>query len=154
MTKNQGGSSVVYLEGFLHYISQQQSLPNSAQPVTINSSLFTNNVATAMYLSGCDVKFSGSVLFKNNTAENGGAIYASQETRMNIEVEATVTFIDNTARRDGGAIYVDLVCSYKTVIVHMFSLTHLRLEMVAMPYSLIIQPGLLIIQYISMYQDL
>lgn len=152
--KNQGGSSVVYLEGFLHYISQQQSLPNSAQPVTINSSLFTNNVATAMYLSGCDVKFSGSVLFKNNTAENGGAIYASQETRMNIEVEATVTFIDNTARRDGGAIYVDLVCSYKTVIVHMFSLTHLRLEMVAMPYSLIIQPGLLIIQYISMYQDL
>ena len=117
--KNQGGSSVVYLEGFLHYISQQQFLPNYAQPVTINSSLFTNNVATAMYLSGCDVKFSGSVLFKNNTAENGGAIYASQETRMNIEVEATVTFIDNTARRDGGAIYVDLMCSYKSVSAYV-----------------------------------
>ena len=112
--KNEGGNSVVYLEGFLHPISRQQFPSNYPQPVILNSSLFTNNVATAMYLSECDVKFSGIVLFKNNTAENGGAIYASQETRMTVEDEATVTFINNTARRDGGAIYVDMVCRYKT----------------------------------------
>ena len=113
--KNYDGNSVVYLEGFLHPLLKQQVLPNYAKPVIVNNSSFTNNTATAMYLSGCDVKFSGTVLFKNNTAENGGAIYASQETRMAIEDKAIVTFIANTARRDGGAIYVDLVCCYKTV---------------------------------------
>ena len=112
--QNEGGSSVVYLDGFLHPYFKQQFLPNYAQPVIINSSSFTNNTATAMYLSGCDVKFSGSILFKNNTAENGGAIYASQETKMTIEEEATVKFIANTARQDGGAIYVDMVCGSKT----------------------------------------
>ena len=123
--KNEGGHSVVYLEGFLHpSLQQQHTLHNYAQPVIINSSNFTNNTATAMYLSGCDVKFSGIVLFKNNTAENGGAIYASQETTMTIEDEATVTFINNTARRDGGAVYVDMMCGYKThgayVLVNTF----------------------------------
>ena len=110
---NEGGNSVVYLEGFLHPLLTQHFSHNNAQPVIINNSSFTNNFATAMYLSGCDVKFSGNVSFKNNTAENGGAIYASQETQMTIEEKATVKFIGNTARRDGGAIYVDLVCSYK-----------------------------------------
>ena len=113
--QNEGGYSVVYLEGFFHPISQQQFLPNYAQPVIINSSNFTNNVATAIYLSGCDVKFSGIVLFENNTAENGGGIHTSRETRMTVEDEAIVKFINNTAKRDGGAIYVDMVCSYKTV---------------------------------------
>ena len=96
--QNGGGNSVVYLEGFLHNVLQQNFLPNYAQPIIINNSSFTNNSATAMYLSGCDVKFSGIVLFENNTAENGGAIYTSQETRISIEDEATITFIANTAR--------------------------------------------------------
>ena len=113
--QNEGGFSVVYLEGFMHPIARKHFLPNYAQPVIINNSLFTNNVASSMYLSGCDVKFSGIVLFKNNTAENGGAIHTSQETKMTVEDEAIVNFIDNTAKRDGGAIYVDMVCSYKTV---------------------------------------
>ena len=51
-----------------------------------------------MYLSGCDVKFSGIVLFENNTAENGGGIHTIQETRMTVEDEAIVKFIDNTAK--------------------------------------------------------
>ena len=38
--QNEGSSSVVYLEGFLHYYNQQQFLPNLAQPVLINSSFF------------------------------------------------------------------------------------------------------------------
>ena len=76
----------------------------------VNTSSFTNNVGSSMHLSACDMKMSGNVLFKNNTAENGGAMYLNQRTTVTIEDEASVKFIGNTATLNGGAIYVDLLC--------------------------------------------
>ena len=54
---------------------------------------------------------SGVVLFKNNTAENGGAIYLDQGSTVTIGNGAIVQFISNTATLNGGAIYVDFLCS-------------------------------------------
>ena len=76
----------------------------------VNTSTFTNNVGSLMHLSACDMKLSGNVLFKNNTAENGGVMYLKQGTTITIDDEASVQFIGNTATLNGGAIYVDLLC--------------------------------------------
>ena len=101
--QNEGGSSVVYLEGFSHPFITQQIIAKYSQPVIINNSSSTNIVATAMYLSDWDVKFLGIVLYVQLKLV-GQYSYASQETRMTIEDEPTVTFIANTARQDGEAI--------------------------------------------------
>ena len=53
-------------------------------------------------------------MFKNNTAYNGGAMYVEQESNVNIDSNATVKFIANTANLNGGAIYVALYCSHHT----------------------------------------
>ena len=75
--------------------------------------MLTNNLASVMYLSACDVRLLRTVLFKNNTGENGGAIYLNQGTIVSIDNQAVVQFIANTATLNGGAIYVDCKCGDK-----------------------------------------
>ena len=112
---NEGGYNVVHLQGFL-YTKLHFNLPilNYKQPLIVNTSTFKNNFGSAMYLSSCDVILSGNLLFKNNTAESGGAMYVEQETTVTIDDKATVQFIANAAKLNGGAIYVNLVCSHHT----------------------------------------
>ena len=111
---NIAGYSVVYLRGFLHPLLETTPI-NFDQPVIINTLTFTNNIGSTISLSSCDVKLKGLSLFKNNRADNGGAIYVEQETNVNIDRNAAVKFIANTANLNGGAIYVDLDCSHHTV---------------------------------------
>ena len=102
---NIADSSVVYItqSGFKQ--------GNHNLKLQVNTSMFTNNVASLiMYLSACEVRFSGVLLFKNNTAENGGAMYLDQGTTVTIENETIIQFIANTATLNGGAIYVDFLC--------------------------------------------
>ena len=106
------GGSAVYLKGFMYPLVQRPNPINHKQPVIIKSSNFTNNVGSSIYLSSCDVELSGNLLFRNNTAENGGAMYVDQGTTVHINANATVQFIANTAKVNGGAIYVSLVCSH------------------------------------------
>ena len=109
--QNVGGYSVVYLKGFLRHFIQNFQV-NYNRPVIINSSTFTNNTGSSLYLSSCDVKLYGILLFSNNEAENGGAIYVNQETTIDIDDVVAVQFFANKAKLNGGAIYVDLVCSH------------------------------------------
>ena len=108
---NLGDYSVIYLQGFFHPLRRPNPL-NYNQPVIINTSNFTNNIGSSIYLSSCDLQLLGNVLFQNNTAENGGAMYLYQRTTVAIDVKANVHFISNTARLYGGAIYVNLFCSH------------------------------------------
>ena len=105
--QNVADSSVIYLQGFIDYDISRRYLP----VIIIDNSTFTNNVGSSMYLSSYTVKLSETVLFKNNTAENGGAMYLNNETTVTIADKATIKFISNTATLNGGAIYVDLVCN-------------------------------------------
>ena len=101
--QNIAGNGVVYIaqDGF--------SWGNNIH-VRLNTSTFTNNVGSSMYLSACDMHLSGNLLFKNNRGENGGAIYLNQRTTVTVDNEATIQFIANTATLNGGAIYVDFLC--------------------------------------------
>ena len=105
-TQNRAGSSVVYIT--------QGGLTNNNVKVTINASTFANNVGSSMYLSACDLKMSGVVVFKNNRAENGGAMYLNYGTTVAIDNKATIQYIGNRATLNGGAIYVDLLyCNFQ-----------------------------------------
>ena len=103
LNRNMGGSNIVSLQGPLHPLQLQ---------VTINASNFTNNVASSMYLSSCDVQLSRVVLFNCNKGENGGAMYLNQGTTITIDDEASVQFFNNMASINREAIYVDLICHY------------------------------------------
>jgi len=46
--------------------------------VDIYNSSFTNNFGTCMFLQKCALLLSGGVLFENNSAENGGALYIDE----------------------------------------------------------------------------
>ena len=100
---NMAGNSIVY-------VTQHGFERNNNIELKLNNSVFTNNAASSMYLSACDVKFLGFVLFKNNTAENGAAMYLNHETTVTFYNGANIQFITNTATVNGGAIYVDLMC--------------------------------------------
>jgi len=80
---------------------------NYTMYVTLTTLSFTNNVASSLYVSACDLYLYGDLLFQNNTAERGGAMYLSQGSTVTIGDEATVHFIANKATLNGGAIYVD-----------------------------------------------
>ena len=103
--QNIAGKSIVYIKQQGHSTRVGNIL------IDLDASTFTNNVASSMYLSACDMYFSGVTLFKNNTSENGGAMYLNEGSTVIIDNEATVQFITNTATLNGGAIYVDFLCS-------------------------------------------
>ena len=81
-----------------------------AKMTSITSSNFTNNVGSALYLSSCTAEFEGDILFMNNSAARGGAVYLDQGSQIAIK-ENSIKFIGNNAVQQGGAIYIDLFIS-------------------------------------------
>ena len=112
---NNGDRSVVY-------IAQGGFSSTNNIDVQLNASAFTNSVGSSLYLSACDVYLSETSTFKNNTAENGGAMYMDQGTTVTMN-SASVEFISNTARLNGGAIYVNFLCSDLDAI-NIFSISN------------------------------
>ena len=78
--RNLAGNSVIYItqDGFKQY--------NNNIKLYMNALVFKNNVESSLYLSACDVKYSGISVFENNTAENGAAMYLNQGSSMKIIV--------------------------------------------------------------------
>ena len=77
--------------------------------VRLTSSTFSNNVGVCMFLSRCRLGLTGNVLFINNTADNGGALYLDETSKVWLYGGvANITFVDNSAVSRGGAIFVEL----------------------------------------------
>ena len=77
--------------------------------VTFASSVgATSTNGGAIYLSSATIAFSAqsNVIFVNNSATYGAAIYMENESYLNYSSPTNVTFINNTALLTGGAIYV------------------------------------------------
>ena len=118
--QNMASISVVYIAQE-SYITQDDNIR-----VDLIASSFTNNVASSMFLSASDLQLSGVLLFENNTAENGGAMYLNQGSTVTINDEATVQFVANKATLNGGAIYVDFRCDNSKNDVNTFDFTSLN----------------------------
>ena len=77
--------------------------------VTFSSSVsVTPPNGGAIYLSLATIAFSAqsNVIFVNNSATYGGAIYMDYGSYLNYSSPTNVTFVNNTATLTGGAIYV------------------------------------------------
>ena len=81
----------------------------SSADIAISDTNFTNNVASCMYIPGCRLLLSSRVLFKNNTSDNGAAMYLNRGASVDIIDGADIQFSSNTVLQNGGAIYVDLI---------------------------------------------
>lgn len=69
--------------------------------------VFESNRATALSLQRAVVKFSGSCLFRRNSANRGGAIrIKSSDSYLVVQNKSDISFVDNDARIAGGAIFV------------------------------------------------
>ena len=115
-TSNSAGDSIVYVEG------------GNINYTRIDSGLtrFINNNGTALRLFMSQLTFYDYVLFENNTANSGAALYLEQGSQVYFgnkhDHNVTVQFVNNTATQYGGAIYTDLpsTCPINGVMFHKF----------------------------------
>ena len=67
---------------------------------------FENNIGTAVFLSpSSSLIFQGNILFRNNSGENGGALFFSENSQIFLCDKTTINFSNNSATRTGGAIW-------------------------------------------------
>ena len=97
---NFGGKSIVYVNGHFSEVDGSVILENST---------FSNNKGTALYLTIIEVFFKGNILFINNSANNGAAVYIEEVDFVSFEDDSNVQFINNGAALKGGAMYINLV---------------------------------------------
>lgn len=80
----------------------------TVKEATISSTTFTNNKANTLQAGAilvgdkCNLTVNENCKFINNTAADGGAIYASSAGKLDI---SDSEFINNTANHTGGAVY-------------------------------------------------
>ena len=99
-----GGDSIVYItaEGLNPLFGRDVI-------VSVCSSSFANNeFGSALHVSQITLKFYNSIIFQNNLAESGAAIYAEKNALINVTDKSLVQFVNNTVFLRGGAIYSDL----------------------------------------------
>ncbi len=74
--------------------------------MTFNNCNFTGNNNTALSITDSNLIFEGEIVFKRNSAANGGALNFRDMSVMYIRPQTHVQFISNHARKAGGAIYI------------------------------------------------
>ena len=93
---NSGAMSVVYIgPPCLHYFD-----------IHLQDSSFYFNEAVPIYLSNQYLEIYGNNDFYGNIAENGGAMFIGNHSKVVFCGNATVNFINNTAYNNGGALFL------------------------------------------------
>ena len=104
---NFGGNSIVHISVSPSNIVN--IFPLVFSHVFITSSNFTSNqIGSALHITKCFLKFYSNILFQDNFARSGAAIYIAQTSQITVDDGSTVQFINNTASLRGGAMYIDL----------------------------------------------
>ena len=101
---NFGGKSIVYVDhrSIIHDHELHVSM-------ILSNSALSNNKGTTLYLSTIDeLIFKENILFINNSAINGAAVYLEKVHVILLSDNAKVQFINNSAEQKGGAMYINL----------------------------------------------
>ena len=98
------GKSIVYIN-----IPHTGISISSDVSIILDNSTFSNSKGTALHLIILKVQFQGNVLFINNSAINGAAVYMEEVYAILSDENANVQFVNNTAEQNGGAVYINLV---------------------------------------------
>ena len=110
---NFGGESIVHTVGSSSNALHMNSL------IALDNSQFYNNQGTALYSTNFNFQFLNTVLFVNNTASSGAAIYF--EKVRSISGNADVQFVNNSVLQRGGALYFNLVKDNCNVFKNSFN---------------------------------
>ncbi|XP_065892222.1 uncharacterized protein [Dysidea avara] len=102
---NFGRYSIVHIE---EPVQLQHS--NALGLIALKSSNFTNSTGSALVVSSFWLTLYAPIVFRNNHAENGAAIYFNGCSKLMCTQHSTqrIEFTNNTARYHGGAIYLSL----------------------------------------------
>ena len=84
----------------------------SVHNVTFIDCEFYNNLGTPINAVNSSLQFSGTVVFRNNTGYNGGAMSFTGGSYVYISNNTNVTFENNRAENAGGAVFVDQDTNY------------------------------------------
>jgi len=112
-TSNSGGNSVMYI-----------SAGSTFTKLLVHQSTFCNNNGTAIHSLSSTLSFADHVIFSNNSANNGGALYLEGGTECLLDNElgnVYLTFHNNSAAQYGGAIYVELDSNCGTIFSNISS---------------------------------
>ena len=104
---NIGGDSIVYVN-----VPTYKDLYQPEIIMSLDNSTFSNNRGTALNLFISQFILKGNILFINNTASSGAAVYLEEVHTISSDDNATVQFIKNTVKQKGGAMYINLVTGY------------------------------------------
>ena len=111
---NFGGESILY-------VHEPTNLANvNSGVLMIDNSIFSNNKGKALYLSITKFQLIRAVLFINNTANSGAAIYF-EEVHFISSDNANLYLINNSAEQKGGALYFNLVTDHCNVFQNPFN---------------------------------
>ena len=80
--------------------------------VTFIDCEFYNNLGTPISAVSSSLQFSGTIVFRNNTAFDGGAMSFTGGSYVNVSKHANVIFEINTADDAGGAVFVNQDTTY------------------------------------------
>jgi len=88
--------SVLYIDG---------STGEAYNNISVQNSVFSDNQGVSINASHIHLHLSGDVMFQQNTADNGGAIFGIFSI-IEVGNDATVYFSNNTANNNGGAVFL------------------------------------------------
>ena len=95
-----------FLQNFDHVGNSQIILLQGVAHVFIVDSVFTGNNGTVIGARESNITFAGYVMFENNSAWQGGALFMSSSI-MTVSDNTTVNFSGNHAIHFGGAIFIN-----------------------------------------------
>ena len=99
---NVGGKSIVHIN-----VPTIKGWYLSTILVLLDNSTFSNSKGTALYLIIPEFQFEGNTVFINNSATNGAAVYLDEVHVVSID-NTNIKFINNSAEKEGGAMYINL----------------------------------------------
>ena len=84
----------------------------TVQNVTLIDCKFYNNLGTPISADGSSLQFSGTIVFRNNTGYDGGAMSFTGGSYVYVSNNTNVVFENNKAENAGGAVFVDQNTDY------------------------------------------
>ena len=103
----QGASSFVANTGFWGAIELHHSFVSFQGKISFAKN--KGQIGGAVYAYDSQLEIKDTIQFENNEGYDGGAIAFHEDSYMIIQSNSTVTFTENHAKHQGGAIYVNLV---------------------------------------------
>ena len=96
-------------ESLLYYFILHDENFKSITHIYLNNSIFQNNQGVSVYLPHDNfvLHIDGEVLFENNVAESGAAIYINEGSNVIFHENSQIKFVNNSVNHNGAAMFLN-----------------------------------------------